>query len=467
MVSIGLVGPSYQALSLPFNAERSVNLFPVFDKSGKEVAALYGTPGLELFGTAGVGAVRGCFASQNGRAFVVSGSTLYELNDAGTATSRGSLLQSSGNVSFAENPTQLAICDGVTVYILTYSSNVFAEVADSDLPVSGTITFLDGYFIVNEVGTGKFFISALNDGTSWAALDFATAESSPDALLRVYNAIGQLWLLGESTSEIWTNTGAAAFPFQRISGGKLEVGILAPFTAVATQSSLIWLGKDNFGSGIVYQTSSTQPKKISTEAIDLLISRATEPENITAYLYQEQGHVFYVLTGGGLETTLALDLTTELWHERAYLNSEGQYELHRGSCCMFAFGKQLLGDRVNGNVYEMNMDIFADNDEPILRERIYTHLFDDTKRIRYNTLEIGFETGVGLQNGDGSNPVVALQLSKNGAKTWSTTYTTPIGRVGAYMTKVCFRRLGVAEQMTFRIKISDPVRVAICGSYLV
>ena len=48
-MKIGLVGPSYQARSLPFNAQRTVNLFPVFDEQGKETAALYGTPGLKLF----------------------------------------------------------------------------------------------------------------------------------------------------------------------------------------------------------------------------------------------------------------------------------------------------------------------------------------------------------------------------------------------------------------------------------
>lgn len=465
-MKIGLVGPSYQEFSLPFNAERSVNLYPVMDKSGKEVAALYGTPGKNLFGTAGVGGCRGEFSSQNGRGFVVSGSTLYEVDNAGNATSRGALNQSSGNISIAENPTQLAVCDGITVYIFTYASNGFAQVTSPNLPISGTICFLDGYFIVNKVGTGAFYISGLNDGTSWGALDFATAESSPDSLLRVYNALGQLWLLGSKTSEIWSNTGNSEFPFQRISGAKLEVGILAPYTAVAVNSSIIWLGQDDFGLGTVYQATSTVPSPISTQAIDLIIQRATNQEDIVAYSYQEQGHVFYVLTGGGLETTLVYDLTTKYWHERAYLNPEGEYEQDRGYCYMFAFNKHILGDRENGKLYEMSMDYYSDAGEDILRERIYTHLVDEGRRIRYNTLEIGFETGVGLANGQGSDPQVSLRLSKDGARTWSTSYNTPIGRIGAYLTKVCFRRLGVAEQMTFRINISDQVKIAICGSYL-
>jgi hypothetical protein len=464
-VQIGLVGGSYQARSLPFNAERSINLFAVLDQRGKVPAALYGTPGLSVFGTVGTGAIRGEFAATNGRNFVVSGAGLFELNADGTSTLRGSLNQSAGIVSIAENGFQLAICDGVTVYIFTYATNAFAQVSSANLPISGTIAFIDGYFVVNEVGTGKFFISSPYDGFTWAALDFATAESSPDNLLRVYNGLGQLWLLGEYTTEIWTNTGASSFPFQRIAGAKVDVGVVAPHSVVEVDKSLFWLGGDKFGTGMVYKTEGLSPTKVSTEAIDLLISKAGNLDQIRAYVYQQEGHVFYVLTGGGLETTLVYDITTGIWHERAYLN-QGILEQHLGCCHMFAFGKHLVGDRRNGNIYEMSMDVYADGDDDILRERIYTHLFDDGRRIRYNKLEIAFESGVGLQSGIGSNPQVSLLLSKDGARTWSGTYTAPIGKVGKYMTRVMFRRLGITQQMTFRLKFTARTKVAIVGSFL-
>lgn len=436
------------------------------DKQGKDVAALYGTPGLSLFGVAGLGQCRNSFPASNGRAFIVSGATLFEIDSAGTATSHGTLLTSSGNITIAENGLQLAICDGTNLYIFTYATNAFAQVTDPDLPVCGTVTFIGGYFIINKVGTGSFYISAIYDGFSWNALDFATAESSPDPLLRVYNALGQLWLLGSRTTEIWTLTGNAAFPFQKISGANLDVGIVGAYTAAATDSAIVFLGQNIYGTSSVYRTTSTVPVEISTEPINILLDNATDQANIVAFTYQQQAHTFYVLTGGGLATTLVYDFQTDLWHERAYLNSEGNYETQRGYCCMFIFNKQIVGDKENGNIYEMSMDVYSDNGDPILRERIYTHLFDDNQRVRYNKLNIGFETGVGLQTGQGQVPLTALQLSKDGARTWSTSFTTSIGEVGAYQTQITFRRLGIAQQMTFRIKISDPVKVAIIGSYL-
>jgi len=465
-VKIGLVGPTAQAWSLPFNAERTVNLFPVLDKRGKEVAALYGTPGIETISTVGVGGIRGCFSAQNGRAFIVSGSTLYEIDSVGAATSRGALNQSSGNITIAENGLQLAICDGTTVYILTYASNAFASPSSPGYGTAATIVFLDSYFIVNKVDTGELYISTQYNGLLWAALDFATAESSPDGLSRVVAAVGQLWLLGTSTTEIWTNTGAAAFPFQRISGANLELGISAPHSAVAVKEALVWLGEDRFGTGGVYMATGIRPQKISTEPIELLLQKATKRSEIVAFAYQQQGHTFYILTGGGLATSLVYDFTTKMWHERAWLNDEGEFELHRASCCMFAFNKHIVGDRENGKIYNMSMDVYDDAGQPLRRERIYTHLVDEGKRMRYNSLEIGFEVGVGLQNGQGSAPVCSLQLSKDGAKEWSTSYNASIGAVGKYQTKVTFRRLGIAETMTFRVYVTDPVKVAMSGSYL-
>ncbi len=466
-MKLNLFGPTSQQRSLPFNAERLVNMYVVLDAQGKEGAALYGTPGKVLFSSGGSGPVRAMFTAANGRCFYVSALGVYELTSAGVSTPVGTMTGSATSIcSIAENGLQMAICNGSSVWIFTYATNVFAQVTDADLPTSGTISFIDGYFIVNKVSTGQFNISALYDGFTWGALDFATAESSPDSLLRVQNAFGQLWLFGEKTSEIWSNTGDSTFPFQRIAGAKVDTGILAAHTAITVDNSILWLGRDDIGSGIVYRAVGYTPKRISTEPIELLIAQATDNTNIRAYTYQQDGHVFYVLTGGGLPTSLVYDLTTQLWHERAFLESDGSYGLDIGNCCTYGFGYTLVGDRRNGNIYKLLMTAYDDNGDEILRERIFTHISNENKPTRYNSLEIGMETGVSLSSGQGSNALLMLQLSKDGARTWSDTYTAPIGALGKYTTTVRFRRLGIADMMTFRIKISDPIKVAITGAYL-
>lgn len=465
-MKIGLVGGSNQERSLPLDAERTINAFPVTSPNGKEVSALYGTDGLKVFATAGTGVGRGMFTAANGRVFAVSKNGLYEVLSGGTTTLLGTLTSSSGAVTIDENGLQLGICDGSKVYLFTYATNTFSTVTDADLPSAGTITFIDGYFVVNKNSSGSFYISSLYDGASWAALDFSTAESSPDELLRVINGVGQLWLFGTKTTEVWTNTGASRFPFERISGAKLEVGIAAPHSAVAVDNSVFWLGKDNIGTGIVYRADGFSPKRISTNAIELIIQQATSPSTIRGYTYQREGHVFYILTDGGLPTTLVYDISTGIWHERAYLNPVGQFEQHLGCCGCYGFGKQLVISRQNGKIYEMSPSYYDDDGEEIALERIYTHLSNENQRIKFNQLEIAMESGVGLQSGTGADPQISLWISRDGGRSWSGEYKTSFGKVGKYTTRAVFRRLGVAMDWTFKIRITDPVKRALVGSYL-
>jgi hypothetical protein len=333
------------------------------------------------------------------------------------------------------------------------------------LPPAGTITFIDSYFVVNKVDSGQFNISAQNDGLVWAALDFATAESSPDNLVRVINAVGQLWLFGERTTEIWTNTGDSVFPFERISGAKMETGCAARDTVLAVDTSVFWVGRTEQGTGVVYRAKGFTPLRISTHAIEEKLQEAGTSD-LRAWSYQQDGHLFYAITGGALETTLVYDLATELWHERAYLNESGQLEQHLASCCMFAFGKHLVGDRRNGNIYEMSQEFFSDNGEEISSQRIFTHLSDEDKRIRYNKLTVVLESGIGTATGQGVNPIMNMALSKDAAKTWSDEFPADMGRTGQYWVKAQWRRLGIAEVLTFRISITDPVKRALIGAYL-
>lgn len=464
-MKIQLVGGSYQEESLPFDAQRSVNLYAVSDPEGSDVAALYKTDGLNLFSRIGNAGTRGGVKAGNGRSFFVSGSSVFELFSNKTTNFLGLLQSASGSVTMADNGVQLAICDGNKVYIFTYATNVFGIVTDPDLPSAGGIDFIDGYFVINENGTGKFFISALYDGTSWDALDFATAESLPDNLNRAINFIGQLGLFGEFSLEIWRDTGALLFPFSRISG-LTPVGCISPNTILKVDTSVYWVGNTKEGFGIVYKASGFTPVRISTSPIEKKLQAVSDPTALYSWTYQRNGRVFYAVSGSDLGTTLVYDLSINLWHERAYLDSFGNYEQHLASCVISAFGKILAGDRNNGNIYEMSPDFYDDNGNPIRWMRVYTHLVNELKSVRYSALQVGFETGVGTQTGQGINPQASLRISRDGARTWSNYYQKSIGKVGQYITQVMWRRLGIQQQCTFEISGSDPVKTAITGSYL-
>lgn len=470
MAKIGAVGGTYQEWSLPFAPQRSVNLYPVLTQGeqGKEISALYNTPGLRLFTQLGVGKSRGLISAANGRVFSVVGSKLYEIFADATSVERGNLEQSNGIVTMADNGFQLAICDKFSVYILTYATNAYQKVTAAGFPVNGagTISFIDSYFVVNENNTGRFYISAPFDGLSWNALDFATAESDPDNLLRAFSGAGFLWLFGRDSTEIWSNTGDSVFPFERVSGAQMSVGILSPFTVIEIDKILFWLGQDTGGSGTVYRTNGFNATPISTPPIEQKIARAGGFDKMTAFTYNQDGHKFYVLTGGGLETSLVYDLTTGLWHERAFKNEQGNFEQHIAITHCYAFGMHLVGDRRNGKIYEMSTDLYSDDGVEIVSERIFTNISDENRETRINRLEVDLEAGVGLNTGQGIDPVATLEVSKDGGRTWSGKMMGSIGKMGQTRRRLVWRRLGVAEQLTFRLRISDPVKRAITGGFL-
>jgi len=468
----GLLGPSSQLRSLPQDAQRTVNLFAVLDQDGKTVGSLYSRPGLNLMASVGVGPGRGGIVSfPNGfvgsRVFVVSGATLYELFTDGTYTGLGNLTSSTGTVTMADNGFQLAICDGTQLYILRYTDNVFQLVTSPNLPSAASVIFLDGYFIVNKsVNSGIFQISAPYNGLTWAALDFATAESSPDALLRVVSINGQLWLYGVTTTEIWSNTGAANFPFQRVnSSARLSIGTISPDSVLELDNTAYWIGRNLNGFGIVYKADGFSPQRVSTDAIEIIIQKAPDPTTIRAFSYQENGHVYLILTGGGMETALVYELSTQIWSEWAYLNIAGNYELPLQSYLFAAFGKIIALDRTSGNVYIQSINYYSDNGDEIARDRIFTHIFGKGVRFLIKNLAIFFESGVGNSIDPGEDPKCQLSLSKDGGRSWFANYLGSIGKLGNFQERgVLFWRLGSYFQCTFRVRVTDPIKVVISGA---
>lgn len=246
-MKVGLVGPSYQERSLDLDAQRTVNLYPVVDPQGKETTALYGTPGLSAFASVpnDAQALRGLFTSANGRCFGVASNMLFEIFAGGTCSIRGFMGVSSGAVftepvTMDENGFELAICDGQDLWIYSYTLGTISKVADADadFPGAATVCFMDGYFVFNDPDTGKFYITSLYEGNEVAALDFASAESSPDDIVCVKKVLGMLWLFGKRTIEPWANQGGGDFPFSRVEGATMDVGCAGAHTVQVLDNSV-------------------------------------------------------------------------------------------------------------------------------------------------------------------------------------------------------------------------------------
>lgn len=465
----GFIGPSYTLRSVNVDCQRCINLYPEFNEHGtgkeKEVAALIGVPGLSLLVTIGSGPIRGVWMASNGQLFVVSGNKLFRVSSAWVATELGTLSTSIGQVSLADNGTQLMIVDGTYGYVLTLATSIFSQITDPDFPGANQVVFQDGYFIFNNPGTGQFGISGLNSAT-FDALDIATSEGNPDDIVGIISNNRDLWLANEKTIEVFFNSGAADFPFERVQGAFVEVGLAARFSLAKMNNVVYWLGQDENGQGTVFQAKGYQPQKISTHAIDLAIQGYGTISDAVAFTYQDSGHYFYVLNFPTANTTWVYDATTSLWHERAY-NNGGQLARHRGNCHAFAFGKHVVGDYENGNLYELRSDVYADNSNPLIKRRVTPHVSAGGKRVTYHRFQLDIESGVGLDGTtQGTDPQAMLQFSDDGGHTWSNEKWVSMGKIGQTKWRADWRRLGMSRDRVFRVTVSDPVKTIFVGAEL-
>lgn len=453
------VGGAYKGRSSNINAQECTNLFPILDQEGgKSVISLAGTPGLASFTDLLLNhGIRGVYVFKN-LLYAVCWNHLYKIDTDGNYTTVGTLASLSGMVSMADNGLEMIIVDGSYGYI--YNGYKFGQITDPDFPGADTVTYQDGYFIINRPGTDEFYISGLLDGYSWDALDFAAAEGRPDPSLCMLSDHRELWNFGTETIEVFYNTGEADFPFSRIPGAYIESGLGARFSPAQMDNSILWLSD----AGQIVRANGYTPQIISTRQIDYQIAQYADYSDAVGYTYSQDGHSFYVLTFPTANETWVYDAATKFWHKRSSGLTGGR---HRGVCYAKLGRKHIIGDYETGRLYEYKMDVYTDNGDPIRRVRAaQTVHAEDRKIIFFNAFEIEFEPGVGLITGQGNDPQAMLDWSDDGGDTWSNEHWASIGKLGQRGIRARWRRLGRSRNRVFRVTITDPVKVILIDAHL-
>lgn len=454
---------SYKGRSVHASAVRLVNMFasPTNDRG----AILgYPTPGKTLFTSFGASPTRGMHVSKAfpTRLFAVNKGTLWELDNAGTKVSRGTINTISGRVSMADNGFQLMVVDGSQGFILNMSTNVFMQITDEGFPTCRHVDFLDGYFIVAKTGTGQFNLSALLDGLSWNGLDFATAESSPDVLLRPHAQGGYLLLYSTEGLEVWTNTGALGFPFSRVSGATQDWGLAAEDSLAKVGDTAICLGR----SALLERTLIVSgPNGIR----DVVSNPDVEHEwqgyppsaDATAIAYRNQGQMFYQINFPGANKSWLYNLSGDTWSEVNY-RGVGR---DRAEISEAFLDQMIVSDYENGNLYVLDALSYSDNGDFISRKIVSRHIYDEGfNRIKVHRLRLDLEAGVGLSNGHGSDPYVGLRVSKDGGHSFGNQTSRPFGKIGEFSKRPHWSRLGGGKDFCLDFEMTVPVPFKVNGA---
>jgi hypothetical protein len=445
-----------QQRSRPVNAARLVNLYAEQAPEGSKCpVVLYGTPGLKSFATVGDDTIRAGIEGQ-GYAYVLSGRFVYRVDSTGAATlCTGDAIPPTGNAFMINNGVQIGLLTVPDTFAIV--GTAVTRVTAAAYQAASSLDYVDGYAIWSVDDTsGEWFISALRDLTTIDALDFASAESNPDGLIRVMADHGEIWLFGTASIEPWANTGASPFPFERVPGARMERGCIAARSPAKMDNSIIWAGDDR----IVYRADGYRPVRISNAAVEEILRTGTVSDAI-GQVYSQAGHWFYLLTLPSLGRTLCYDAQTTWWHERQSGTSLTPAPW-AANCVFPAFGKTLVGTE-NGLVYELDLDTYTDAGSAIRRAVASEPIYPDGKRAIMNSIQLELEAGVGLTTGQGSAPVVMMRFSDDAGATWSNERQASIGAKGQRRVRAMWERGGAFRQRTYEFAISDPVKVALHG----
>lgn len=459
-----LLGPAYVARSSSLANNRCVNLYAEAAPSdtGDNIAALYQVPGLATVSTSGAtpsGKVTAWIVA-NSLLYFVAGGTLYSCTSGNVITSIGVI---GAATSMADNGEQLCINTG---HVYTYATSTLTPISSTAFVDGGTLRFMDGYFLYNDINTGIIRSSGLYDGTTWDDLAYATAEGASDNVITHIVDHREWWVFGDNSVEVWYNAGTTGFPFARLQGAFIETGCAAVNSVANADSAIFWLSKDARGQGIVYTaTSFNSFRRISTHAIEHAIEGYSTISDAIGFCYQQEGHLFYVLTFPTAGKTWCYDVTTGLWHERANY-SGGDYSRWRPNLYAYFNGHHLVADWEAFGIYEIDLDTHANGSEVLRWLRSFRIPSKENKRIRFKSIELKMDVGRGLTTGQGSNPQVMMRFSDDGGKTWSNEYWSSSGEIGEYETRVIWRRLGMARDRIFEFSGSDPVRTALVSAFI-
>ena len=480
------------------------------------IIATNGSTTFTLSATAGGTAITTTVGTPTGLSYKYAPTTLNV-----TAVSSGTLylgqtIQGTG-ISANTMITTLGTGSGGTgTYTVSNSQNIssetmyalnFTQIPTTDGAFSGgnTVDTVDNYFVYNRPNTQQWgssdALSPISQG-----LSFSSKDGSPDNLVSLIVDHREVYLLGETSSEVWIDVGAFPFPYQRIPGTSTQHGIAAQFSMARLGNSFAYVSRNSRGQGMIVQMNGYLPTRISTHAVESTLANQYIDDAV-AWTYQLEGHECYVVSFPTLNLTWVYDSTTTMWHKWLYVTNGNVYGRHRGNCSAMFQGLVLCGDYANGKIYELDRTNYTDDGQPIRRLRRAPHLVADLQRQFFDELQLQFQPGVGttgfsvvmpttyisnpyyiggtatltigptdvfiIGNGSKINPIdtttypqAMLRWSNDGGSTWSREYWVTIGQLGKYKNRAIWRRLGMARDRVYEVVITDPVKAVIVSANL-
>ena len=463
-VSVPLPAGSYRNAVNAFTIQSCINCYPVVPtKQAVADLSIFGTSGIKEVATtlnSLAGANRGGRV-KGGKPYVLNGPDLYRIdraiNDAGSQIYTPVLMGKvggEGRAFFSDNGKQLiVICSGKGFIVDETLTPAFQQITAPGFTANGTpetVTFVDGFFLVT-TSAKKIIRSNINDGLTWNALNFGTAEADPDELKAIVTLKNQPYAGGAKTIEMFRNISASGFSFQRVNGYVISKGVFAPSTFIAAADRIFFVGGGEMESPAIWALPPAgEPEKISTDAIDTQLQRmsAEDVSNAFAWTYSQNGGYFVGFSF--TDQCFVYDIASGLWHDREsqVLDSKGfvQITRWRANCILTAYNSVFVADSQSGKIGELSPFLFREFDRAIRRAIITPPISNQAQPFFISRVDAIMDQGR-TENSSASPILVALSWSTD-AITWSNPIHAEVGEIGNFGENISWNPIGRASRFT-------------------
>lgn len=445
------IGMRQETARSPFVSSQSiVNCF--YERLPQAGGGVYGGFGLTEFGECGDGPIRGV-CQFNETAFAVSGDTLYSVDENGDETAIGAIA-GYDPVDFSDNGSQLTIVSDSTSYVYTESTGVLTQINDPDFRRASSTAFLKQTTIFTVFDTSVFITSALSDSTDFNALDVATAEAKPDKLRRVFVSGNEALMFGTRSVEGYYFSGKPDGVPLSPTQTYLDYGLAGRDAVCAIDNTVAWMSHL-----LDFRTLRDQtPLAIADPAITTMIQGWTNPETARVFSFAVGGHEWMAVRHAN--GCALWDATTRMWSLR---ESHG-LGTWRVASSVWAYNKNIMGDATDGTLWRLDPSAYAEGSEPLVRTIVSHTLGPGGMPFTLDKVELEVETGVGLATGQGSDPKIWMQLSRDSGRTYGTRLERSLGAMGKRNTIVVWQGpFGdfPKEGGVIKLGVSDPVRFVV------
>lgn len=420
-----------------------LNLMAVPKDTGVSQAYLNVTDGIVQSASV-AGDPRGAIVNtRDGRHYRVHQNSLYEMDAAGTATTKGSI-QGSGYAAMTYGFDHVAIAAGGK----GYSWNGTALSSGLFLQADPTIT----YAPIDVAWVQQFFLWTDGDLILQSGLTnplsitgFADAESSPDKITGLVATRDELLVCGKTTIERFRNVGTGTFTFRSVPGGVLDKGVVSASAKVRFSNTFAFVGGGAEENTSVWIYGGSQAQKIATRDIENAIADIDATLIVMDYHAAGAHQLIIVRLPNGISHVY--DMATQQWHRR---NWDAQ-NIAR------AYGKTWVGGNGRiGYLDEVGTEWGAN-----VRRECSTKFLPTSQSFRMSALELKGNWG---RFAEGSNPQVELETSFDGID-WSQPRIYSLGQRAIYdfrpkWRNVAFLRGGRHMAMRFSITCGDRYQIA-------